>query len=378
MSSFRTPRVAVSAVFILNGALYGMWASRVPAVKDSLSLDHAALGLALLFMAGGAICSFPIAGRFSDQFGAALISRLVAALYTVSLAAIPFASGFWSLALALFAFGAFHGAMDVTMNAWAAEVERAAGRPIMSSFHAMFSIGAGVGAASGFAAVSYGLSVAQHFAMVGTLFAIGTVFFASIRWTSTVSSSPKKSSLFAFPTGILALVGVLAACASIGEGAMADWSAIYLVDISKVSPQNAALGYTVFSIAMVTIRLLGDRLIFWLGPVNAARISGVSAALGAGLAVAWPGFIPSLIGFALLGVGYAVIVPLAFSRAANDDKVPTGRAIASVATLGYGGMLVGPVVIGFVSEALGLRTAFFLLVCLATLIIAVAHVLRKD
>lgn len=146
-------------MFILNGALFGIWASRIPAVRDRLDLTHEALGYGLLFMAAGAVCSFPVTGRLTDRFGAVALTRVIAVLYTLSLILLAMAGGFWTLAAFLFVFGAFHGSMDVAMNAWAAEVEQAYRKPVMSSFHAMWSLGAGLGALSGYGAVQMGLTV---------------------------------------------------------------------------------------------------------------------------------------------------------------------------------------------------------------------------
>ncbi len=261
------------------------------------------------------------------------------------------------LGLFLFLFGAVHGAMDVAMNAWAAEVERRGTRRLMAGFHAMFSLGAGIGALSGYLAVLAGLSLLAHFALASALLFAATYGWARIDWTSD-RAERTSGAIFAWPTGPLLLVGVVAFCSSLGEGAMADWSAVYLRDVGQVSEGTAALGYAVFSVAMVVMRLLGDRVAGAFGPVNAARWGGVSAFVGVSLAVLVPQPGMILLGFALLGLGYAVIVPLAFSRAANDPAIPPGQAISSVATLGYGGMLLGPPVIGFVASIAGLQVAF--------------------
>ena len=158
---------------------------------------------------------------------------------------------------------------------------------------------------------------------------------------------------------------------------MADWSAVYLRDVAFAGEGQAALGYAVFSVAMVTMRLLGDRLAARFGPAGAARIGGVLAFLGTATVVAVPTVPGVLAGFALMGLGYAVIMPLAFSRAANDPHVPQGRAIASVATLGYGGMLLGPPIIGFLSALVTLRLSFLLLAGLAALIVILARAMNR-
>ncbi|MCG7519143.1 MFS transporter [Ruegeria sp. Ofav3-42] len=366
---------AVAAMFILNGALFGIWASRIPAVRDRLDLTHEALGYGLLFMAAGAVCSFPITGRLTDRFGAVALTRVIAVLYTFSLIFLALAGGFWSLAIFLFVFGAFHGSMDVAMNAWAAEVEQTYKKPVMSSFHAMWSLGAGLGALSGFGAVQMGLSVIQHFLLAGGVVVGLALILSWVSWTSRRAVSP-TGKVFALPSGALILVGFTALCGALGEGAVADWSAIFLRDATGATESIAALGYAVFSVAMVVFRLAGGFAIARLGPVAVARFGGVSAALGVFCVVSAAEAGLALTGFALMGIGYAVIMPLAFSRAASDPNVPPGQAIASVATLGYGGLLIGPPLIGFLAEMLTLRLAFMVLLPLAVFIVLLSGALR--
>lgn len=363
-------------MFILNGALFGIWASRIPAVRDHLHLSHEQLGYGLLFMAAGAVCSFPVTGRLTDRFGAVAITRVIAVLYTASLVLLALADSLPMLAACLFIFGAFHGSMDVAMNAWAAEVEQSYDKPLMSSFHAMWSLGAGLGAVSGYVAVQFQLSVLQHFLLAGGVVVVLTLTLSRVPWTSRRSVS-STGSIFALPSGVLILVGIAALCAALGEGAVADWGAIFLRDVTGAAESVAALGYAVFSVAMVVCRLAGGFVIARFGPVASARVGGVCAALGV-FCVVSAGAVPlALMGFGMMGIGYAVIMPLAFSRAANDPNVPPGQAIASVATLGYGGLLIGPPLIGFLAELLSLRIAFGVLLPLAVLIIVCAGALRR-
>nr|WP_171210717.1 MFS transporter [Ruegeria sp. HKCCA5426] len=362
-------------MFILNGALFGIWASRIPAVRDRLDLTHEALGLGLLFMAAGAVYSFPITGRLTDKFGAVSITRVIAVLYTLSLVLLAVAGSFWALAAFLFIFGAFHGSMDVAMNAWAAEVEQAYDKPVMSSFHAMWSLGAGLGALSGYGAVQLGMTVMQHFLLAGGVVVGLALVLSWVRWTSRRAASP-GGAVFALPSGALILVGFTALCGALGEGAVADWSAIFLRDVTGAAESIAALGYAVFSVTMVAFRLAGGVVIARFGPVATARFGGVCAALGVLGVVSAVQPQLALAGFALMGIGYAVIMPLAFSRAANDPYVPPGQAIASVATLGYGGLLIGPPLIGFLAEMLTLRLAFMALLPLAIMIVILSGALR--
>ena len=182
--------------------------------------------------------------------------------------------------------------------------------------------------------------------------------------------------LFAWPSGALMLVGLVAFSSSMGEGAMADWSAVFLRETADATEANAALGYAVFSLMMVLTRLAGGLIVERIGPHGTTRASSATACLGLLVAIAG-GSVPTVIfGFALMGIGYAVVMPLVFSRAASDPKVPAGPAIASVATLGYGGMLLGPPIIGFVAQFTGMRLSFLVLVALALLAMTLAGRLK--
>ncbi len=372
MTRWRTPWRAVTAMFALNGVLFGAWASRIPAFVDRFDLDSGELGFLLLFIAFGSILSFPLAGTLSDRIGAAGLTRWLGALCAVALCLLPLAPIVPVLGVLLFLYGAVMGSLDVSMNAWAAEVERKMGRSVMSSFHAMFSVGAGAGSLSGYAAVELGLTPLWHFGLVGLGTGALALWFAVIPWESRRTERTARGSVFAIPKGVLALVGIIALCSSVGEGAVADWSAIFLKTVVGVSEAQAALGFAVFNTTMVAMRLLGDQVIRRLGPVRSARLCGVTGTVGTLLAVLGGGLVPAMAGFALMGVGFAVVMPLAFSRAANDPAVSPGRAIASVATLGYGGFLAGPPVIGFVAAQTSLPFALGLIAPLSALIALLA------
>ena len=376
MPDFRTPRTAVAAMFVLNGGLFGIWASRIPAFVTRFELSADSLGLLLLCLAAGAIISFPLAGHFSDRIGAASLTRRIAVLYVVALVLLATAPSVGALAACLTLFGFAHGAMDVAMNGWGAEVERHLARPVMSSFHAMFSLGAGAGAASGYLAVGAELAVLPHFLLVGAVFTAFAFATANQPWASERSAS--GGVVFAFPRGALLFVGIVAFAASLGEGAMADWSAVFLDRVSAATEAQTALGYVVYSIAMVVTRLAGDRVVHRLGEVSAARLSGSLALFGILTAMTSSELALVLLGFMLMGTGYALVMPLAFSRAAADGHLPPGRAIAGVATLGYGGMLLGLPVIGFVAELSTLRAAFGVLALLAVVVVLFAASLDRN
>ncbi|WP_198662785.1 MFS transporter [Cohaesibacter intestini] len=389
-SGWRTPRRAVVAMFFLNGSLYGIWASRVPAIAEMHQLSESLLGILLLSMAAGAIVSFPLAGKLVDLYGSAEVTKKIAFAYGATLVALAVAPNVWLLGLSLFLFGAAHGSMDVSMNAWAGEVERYLKKPIMSSFHAMWSLGTGAGAASGYVAVRLGAEPMLHFLVAASLCLALSLYFGLIPWKSPVAAGQKtdaseatpeakpasaKKKRFPLPQGALALAGIIGFCSALGEGGMADWSAIFLVQVTAVDDGIAALGFATFSVVMVGMRLVGDRIITRLGAVRAARLSSLAAASGSLLAILAGTLPAALCGFALMGVGYALIFPLIFSRAANDDKLSPGAAIAAVATFGYGGGLLGPVLIGLLADIFFIRWAFLLLSALALVIAILAPVL---
>lgn len=377
MPDIRTPWRGVAAAFALNGVMLGTWAARVPAFVEKHGLSESSLGLFLLFMGLGALVSFPIAGRLADGLGAVRVTRWIAVAHLAALIVLGLAPNPVILAIALFLFGMCHGSMDVTMNSWAAEVEKQAGRSIMASFHAMWSLGAGFGAALGFFATTLAMSVGVHLIIAAVLAAVLLGPFMTVAWTSVTRPHDNSVPVFALPRGPLVLVGVVAMSAGLGEGAVADWSAVFLRDTVQTSEARATLGYAAFSVTMVGMRLVADRLITRLGPPLVARIGGISAASGLAITTIFASFPAAMIGFVLMGIGYAALIPLAFSRAASDPVIPPGQGIASVATLGYGAMLLGPPLIGVIAEASSLRAAFVMVGAFAVLIAILAPVLDR-
>ena len=369
MRKIRTPRYAVSIIFAVNGALFGTWASRIPAIANIHELSPALLGF-LIFLAGAsAVIAFSIFGKAADRYGAAYVSkRATILLIPISIIFITYANSFLALTIAVIYFGGIHGGVDVAMNAWAAEVERKNERPLMSSFHAMWSLGAGIGAGLGALLAFNQIGVQGHFTIVSILIFLITLSIYSVPFKSETKEKDKKAPFISIPQGSLLTVAFITFFASLGEGAVADWSAIFLISVLSIGEGSAALGYTFFSICMFAMRLMGDRISFKFGPSKTARYSGLVALIGSIIILTFESLLPLLIGFSLIGLGIAVIIPLAFSRAGNDKNMSQGTAIASIATLGYGGMLIGPLFVGFIAEITSIKTSFFILPILALLI----------
>ena len=366
MKIFKNSRFAVSLIFAINGMVFGTWASRIPAIVDFHDLSPGSLGL-LIFLAGlSSVIAFSIFGRAADRYGAAFITkRATLLLIPLTLIFIAYANSIWMLVFAVIFFGAIHGGDDVAMNAWAAEVEREYTRPVMSSFHAMWSLGAGIGAGLGSLLAFYEVGFKNHFSLISIIIFVLALSAAFVPFESQKNKKEANSPFISIPKGSLLPVATITFFASLSEGAVADWSAIFLKSVASLNDGNAALGFTVFSVCMFSMRLLGDRISFILGPATAARYSGLVALTGSIILLVSDSFLLLLLGFGLIGLGIAVIIPLAFSRAGNDETISQGTAIASIATLGYGGMLLGPLFLGLIAEITSIKTSFLILPIMA-------------
>ncbi|WP_437616827.1 MFS transporter [Sorangium sp. So ce834] len=368
-------RRAVSVMFVANGIAFASWAARVPAVRERLALRDSALGLALLGVAVGAMLAFRAAGPVIARFGSRRVTRVSAVLLCAALPLPALAPSFAALVAALLLLGASNGLMDVAMNAQAVEVERRHRRPILASFHGMFSLGGLIGASLGALAADRALSPAAH------LFAVAAVLAAAVTAAGgALSADARPEAPAAAAAGApaerrstrLLVLGLIAFCSSIGEGAMANWSAVYLRDELHTTAAVAATGYAVFSLAMLMGRFSGDGLTQRFGAERLVRAAAllVAAGLGAALLVNVP--IALLVGFGCVGAGLSVVVPLVFRAGASAPGVAPGRALSTLATLSYGGFLVGPPAIGLLADLLTLRGGLVLVVALVLVIVALA------
>ncbi|MEV0388844.1 MFS transporter [Nonomuraea sp. NPDC050643] len=371
----RRERTAVYLLFFLTGAAIGTWTARIPAIKERLGLGEGELSLALLAIALGAMAGMTAVGRLVDRHGSSRVMIPAALLQGLVLVPPAYAGNLGVLAGTLLLFGIVHGVLDVSMNANAVEVERAHERPIMSSFHAVFSVGGFAGATAGGLFAHFDLAPAVTFWSVGTVIAVLAVWAA--RWA--LRSAPAGGSVTGGrggrPKGVVFL-GVLAFCCLVGEGAAADWSSVYLREDLNASPGFAAAGYAAFSIMMTAGRLAGDRLAARLGPVTLVRGCGLLAAAGLGLALLVDLPVAGVAGFGLFGAGLSCIVPQVFSAAGHRDPAYAGWALARVASIGYLGFLSGPVFIGGVAELTGLPPALAIPALLAAFVALAATALR--
>ncbi|HEY9758697.1 MAG TPA: MFS transporter [Oculatellaceae cyanobacterium] len=375
-------RAAIGTMFFINGGAVATWAARIPAVQDKLHLDTGPLGIALLSMGVGALIAMSIAGAVASSIGSRPV--IVWTMYASCAALIlpAFAPNLLCLALSVVILGIFLGSLDVAMNAHAVVVEKLHGSSIMSSFHALFSIGGIAGAIVGALSAWSGVGLEAHF--VGSAIVLCVLGAVMQRWllpssydstgTKVEGNAHLETLKCLFGSRLLFAISITMFCCFLVEGAVGDWSGVYLRRILGSDPGFAALGYACFSVTMCVGRLTGDALIKRFGRLLLIRLGAIVALAGVCIVLIPKVPISALIGFSLIGLGVANTVPIGFAAAGNSQDVETGKAIATVSLLGYLGLLVGPPTIGFLAQAITLPSALWLLGILLLLVV----VLSKD
>lgn len=363
----RAEHWATAVVFFINGFGFASWVSRIPAVRDTLQLSEGQLGMALLAMGVGALCSFQLAGRGLGYMSARTLTLATGFFYCYALPHPVMVGSLPVLALTLFLVGAASGAMDVAMNALAVEVEARQQKPIMSGLHGLWSAGGLCGASLGGLMAQHGVTPQAH--IIGVAVALAAALLVARQWLPELPAKPpEESPRFALPEREMLGLGAIVCCAFLIEGAMADWSAIYLKDTLGTTAAKAALGYAAFSFAMMGLRLAGDHLVARWRAAHLLRAGNAAAAVVLALAIATQHPVLTMVAFVLVGLGVAVVAPLVFGAAARRSRHSPGHGIAAMATLGYGGFLLGPPVIGWVAHMTSLRSALLLLALLAAAI----------
>ncbi len=356
-------RTSIAAIFFLNGFVFASWVPHIPGVMERHALTAGGLGALLFAMGTGAICALPFAGVLVRRFSSATMTSICAVTFCAMLPLPVLLANTWLVALALFVFGALNAILDVAMNAQGAELEQRMARPIMSSFHGWYSTGGLTGAGAAAALLDSGLSYQTHVAGVALLSALAAAFASrGLLRSSSPHADPHPG--LTLPSRAILALGALTFAALLIEGAMADWSAVFLQRERGFDVGGAALGYAAFSFAMAAARFGGDSLSRRLGAVTLVRLSSSIALIG--LALALYVQLPWLCvaGFALVGIGMANLVPVLFSAAARVFPSHPGAGLAAVATTGYLGFLAGPPGIGVIADWLGLPLALGVLLVL--------------
>ena len=372
-SATNSARLATRLAFFTAGFSLACCAPLFPFFKESVDVDKTQFGVLLLCLGFGSIVAMPVTGVLAARSGARPFILLggyglIAMLPLLALSQTPIALG-----AALFVFGASLGTIDVAMNVHGAEIEAIEDRPLMSNFHAQFSIGGFFGA--GLVTLLLSLSIpVLACAIMGAIVALASMLLARSRFLKVSGKDPEP---IVVPRGIVLLLAILAAITFLVEGALLDWGALLIIDLELAEPESAGVGYILFSIAMVMARLTGDRIVERCGEYLVLLVGGSIAILGIASILLSTNSVVALLGFVLIGLGAANVVPILFSAAGRQNLMPPGIAIASVTTTGYAGILMGPALIGFISGASTLAVAFWILALLMVTVPISARLVAK-
>ena len=362
----RLEQMSTRIAFFIAGFGLAAWAPLVPYAKARAGLDEATLGLLLLCLGAGSILAMPIAGILASRYGCRRVLVGGTLLICLALPLLATVSAIPLLIATLFLFGAGLGAVDSTVNLQAVIVERASGRTMMSGFHGLFSVGGIAGAAGVSALLALGLTPLWAIVVV-----IALILAALLKAAPHLLpyGSESNGPAFAVPHGVVLFIGLLCFTVFLAEGAMLDWSAVFLTSEKHINEVYAGLGYAAFALTMTAGRLLGDTIVSRLGARRVIVLGGLCAAAGLALATVAPDWEVSLLGYALVGAGCSNIVPVLYTAVGKQTVMPESIAVPAITTLGYAGILVGPAAIGFITHASSLNIAFGLI---AVMLVGVA------
>lgn len=372
-------RIAVSTFFFTNGFLFANWTARLPELQKYFGINNGQLGSILFFIALGSMVSMPFAGWLGGRFGSDKIVRVVSLLFCVTIPLVAISQNEWIIRLCFFFLGAASGSMDVTMNGQAVLVERLWGKMIFSSFHAIFSIGMALGAATGAMFSNFQTPLLSHLIIIA-IFGVFLILWAStqlIKDTPVINekvvSEEKTDSFLALKT--ILPFGIIAFCCMTGEGSMVDWSAIFMNKVVGQSEVISAYAFGTFGVAMTIGRTFGDYFTIKLGKQKIMFIDACLATLGLTIAIIFASTWSVFVGFFMVGLGLSTIVPIVFSSAGNLKNITPSVGISMATSIGYTGFFIGPPTIGFLAEAFGLRIGLGFVLFLFVLMAGIISVL---
>lgn len=369
----RLEQMSTRIAFFIAGFGIAAWAPLVPYAKARAGLDEGTLGLLLLCLGVGSILAMPMAGVLASRFGCRRVLSGGTILICLALPLLATVSSIPLLITALFLFGAGLGTVDSTVNLQAVIVERASGKNMMSGFHGLFSLGGIVGAAGVSALLGLGVSPLGAMLVV-IVFLLVSLFKAAPHLLPYGSESTGPA--FAVPHGVVLLIGSLCFVVFLAEGAVLDWSAVFLASERNLDTAYAGLGYAAFALTMTAGRLTGDAIVRRLGATRVIVLGGLTAAAGLMLATLAPAWEAALVGYALVGAGCSNIVPVLYTAVGKQTVMPENIAVPAITTLGYAGILAGPAVIGFIAHGSSLSFAFGLIAVLLLAVAASGKVLK--
>ena len=362
-SLLRMYRIATGIFFFIAGLTFATWASRIPDIQHKLQLSDAGLGAILFSLPVGLMVSLPISGWMVSRYGSRRMVITAALFYPLILLLLAMADSVFQLCGALFLFGILGNLINIAMNTQAVGVEKLYGKSIMASFHGLWSLAGFTGALFGTFFVSAGFSPLFHFSIV--CLATISLVIASYKFTLPHDNGDGQTQkLFARPDKKILLLGLIGFCSLLCEGALADWSGVYFKKVVQTPEAFITLGYVAFTSTMALGRFLGDWLVMKFGVKRMLQMSGIMITSGLLIAVIFPNLFAATAGFFLVGFGVSSVVPIVYGLAGKSNTMPASTALAAVSTIGFLGFLVGPPLIGFLSQAINLRWAFTLIALL--------------
>ena len=351
-------RIAIATFFFVNGLLYANWTARLPGLKEFFDISNSQLGVMLFTMAIGAVIAMPFTGWLTTRMGTKKITWVTAVSLCLVMPLLVITPSLWVASVVFFFMGLMVGSMDVSMNGQAVILERDWGKAIMSSFHAIFSIGMVIGAGVGALFTKFDVSLVAHFIIIGLIGAIACIIASMYLVNDTPEPATEEISdepAFRLPTRAILPLGIIAFCGMTGEGSIADWSAIFMNTVVGESEYISAFAFGAFTVAMTIGRIFGDYFTNKLGVNRLLLIDSVIAIVGLGLVLGVATMEATFVGLFLVGLGLATVVPTIYSVAGNTEGVSPSVGIAMATTIGYAGFFIGPPTIGFLADAFGLR-----------------------
>ncbi len=374
-ANIKISRYTVAVFFFFCGLIFSSWASRIPAIKEAFHLNEAQLGTVLMMLPLGSFIALPIAGWAVDRFSSRWMTLISCIAYALMLYLISRAGTVFLLSLCLFFFGFMGDIMNIAMNTQGLDVQHRMNKPILSSFHGMWSLGALAGALICSFTLERSMSTMAHFLLVMILvIIISVLLFGFLIPADDKAEEGKK--LFAMPDRALWFVGMICFCCALCEGAMADWSSLYYQEVVNDPGRVSTTGFTAYIFAMTVGRLTGDKLLVWMHYKKVLMLDSMFISLGLTLALAFHNQLFTIIGFSLVGFGASTVIPIAYMLAGRSKTMKASVALAAVSTIGFTGFLIGPPIIGFVAHQTGLRIALLLVLLMGIAIFFISKGIR--
>ena len=370
------PRWVAAVFFFISGIVSASWASRIPDMQQRLGLNDAQWGAVLFALPAGLVVGLPLSSWLVSKYS----SRRTMVLASIAFAAMLFIVGLsqhtWFLILTLFLFGVLRNATNISINTNSMEVQRLYTKPIVATFHGIWSLACFAAAGIGTLMIAFNVGLTLHFLFIA-VFIIALAFLFRTKKSERFTEHAERRPFFIKPDRYLFLLGLICFCSMICEATMFDWSVNYFNQVVKTNEKLSTSGYTSFIIAMALGRLAGDKIIGLYGAANVLIINGLIMALGFLLAILFPYFLPACLGFLLIGLGDSIVVPTVYVFAARTKKMSAAYAIASVTMVGYAGFLLGPLIVGSISEVLGMQWAFGLMGLLSIGITIITFLVKR-